>query len=338
MWSGIRLADSSSRSAAASTATWRACASSRSRSSPDEPDRADDPRQRQALPDQRGQDHAVRQVDDQVAVRNRRMAAPGRPRARPRRASRPSSPRRPTPLGGTGRARPHLRAEPPRDVRRREHPDNSRDDDRQADRDPEADQLGRARWCPRRGSRAAAGPISRKAKPLIRKITSSTRRGPSAGRPGDRARAAFRPAMIPAVDGGQHAAHAERLGRKVRGERRQQRERDLERGVGRPSPGRHDATPMTTPTSDAAHPDDDERGARPDQRERPGRDRHDRDAEQDQRGRVVDRLSPSRIVTTLRRHAEAAEDRRSPPRHRAERRSPRGPTRATSRARGSGPT
>ncbi len=226
---------------AASTAAWRATASSRSALVPATmPEPADDPRQRQALPDQRGEDDAVGQVDDQVAVRHgeRERQGGGQRDHAAHPGPRHDEDRRRGRVGALARI---FGAQPPREVGRREDPHDPRDDDRQADRDPEADQLG--------GARAAAparidGQLQadqQEGEAVDQEDhRCSRRRGPASRPSGDRARAAFRPAMTPAVTVASTPLSAERLGRQVGDQRRQQRQRDLERRVGRPPPGRDD--------------------------------------------------------------------------------------------------
>ena len=152
---------------------------------------ADEPRQRQALADERRDDDAERQEDDQVALREvgRQRRAP-RP-ARPRRACPPSDTTKTARGGGYGSRSPDPRAEPARQVGRREDPHDPGDDDRQADGQPQPD-AARRRCTPPGPARIAGScsPMSMNTKPLIRKITTFHTPRPIRRPSGDRTRAA----------------------------------------------------------------------------------------------------------------------------------------------------
>ena len=128
---------------AAATAAWRATTSSRSTpGAGHDPEPPDDPRQRQALADERRDDDAHREVRDEVALREverqgqRRRQRDGAAHARPRHDE-----------DGAGQRRdlafPDAGAQEARDVRPGEDPDDPRDDHDQADRRSVEQEFGR---------------------------------------------------------------------------------------------------------------------------------------------------------------------------------------------------
>ena len=107
----------------------------------------DQPRQGQALADQRRDDHAEGQERSAARAPGSRAGARGpRPATRPR-ACPPSDTMKTALRGGYGSRARISRAQEPREVGRREDPHDPGDDDRQADRRHRADSSSAARPC-----------------------------------------------------------------------------------------------------------------------------------------------------------------------------------------------
>src|SRR5215217_2673027 len=267
----------------------------------DESQAADQPWQRQALPDEGDQDHGEGQEEDQIAVGERTALGPGR-------------------QGQCGRQGDHAAETGPTDnatlgegkvgeEAAEEHPGEPERDDAR----PDDQRIPKQR---RDGMRLDPVEDVLEGKPDQDEDETVDDEGaelPDGGRAEPHGRG-DRDGSVPAEvesrrDGGEDAGNAELVGGEKSGERRQQRHQPLDAAVVDPAPQPEDEPTDDESDRDAAGADEDELDRRMGEGEGTGDDRADGGPVNDQCGRVVDQALPVQDRDDPRRNAESPRNR-----------------------------